>query len=135
MCLRTTFPYVLFDWYPCLVVVHLRDSLTSCGLVEILHKLALLCCECISKKIKKILSRFSKYCKNIRPSLPRTFAKNLWQHDDDKTTYTFINTRYMRSNCDKELLNSITCLLFTSDSVSETTASFDFERTWWRLFQ
>ena len=23
MCLRTTFPYVLFDWYPCLVVVHL----------------------------------------------------------------------------------------------------------------
>ena len=23
-CLRTTFPYVLFDWYPCLVVIHLR---------------------------------------------------------------------------------------------------------------
>ena len=23
MCLRTTFPYVLFDWYPCLVVIHL----------------------------------------------------------------------------------------------------------------
>jgi hypothetical protein len=22
-CLRTTFPYVLFDWYPCLVVIHL----------------------------------------------------------------------------------------------------------------
>ena len=21
-CLRTTFPYVLFDWYPCLVVIH-----------------------------------------------------------------------------------------------------------------
>ena len=24
LCLRTTFPYVLFDWYPCLVVLHLR---------------------------------------------------------------------------------------------------------------
>ena len=23
-CLRTTFPCVLFDWYPCLVVIHLR---------------------------------------------------------------------------------------------------------------
>jgi hypothetical protein len=40
----------LLDWYPCLVVVHLRDSLTSCDLVETLHKLVLLCCECISKK-------------------------------------------------------------------------------------
>ena len=24
MCLRTTFPYVLFDCYPCLVAIHLR---------------------------------------------------------------------------------------------------------------
>jgi hypothetical protein len=23
LCLHTTFPYVLFDWYPCLVVLHL----------------------------------------------------------------------------------------------------------------
>lgn len=32
------------------VQIPVRDSLTSCDLVETLHKLALLCCECISKK-------------------------------------------------------------------------------------
>ena len=32
------------------VQIPVRDSLTSCDLVETLHKLVLLCCECISKK-------------------------------------------------------------------------------------
>lgn len=32
------------------VQIPVKDSLTSCDLVETLHKLALLCCECISKK-------------------------------------------------------------------------------------
>ena len=27
LCLRTTFPYVLFDWYPCLVVIHLNSKM------------------------------------------------------------------------------------------------------------
>jgi hypothetical protein len=42
----------------CLIFAIREDSLTSCDLVETLHKLALLCCECISKKNKKFSHGF-----------------------------------------------------------------------------